>query len=632
MGTTFFVSNEASNGFVVGSDSNSGLNNFTPFLSIAAAVSAAANGDRVVVNGALYALGGTLLDINKNIEIVPFTPLGTIITGNHATAVLSLSAQNNSNSLLFGPFRVEPVGGVASASSRGVSISLYSGFDATVIIDGARVLSAANSAVNDLSVRGTTIMRNMILAGQIGAQAMLQAINVGTTAPKIIKVTGCKSDGQLSATASNTPPINISRTVPGSFEVKVFVENNTIDVDYPTSLGTSCTGRGIGVANCKGAIIRNNDVKVTTLGATASDASGISVTASSTVSIADECVVEDNKVVMNGPACRTIQIGDGTVNDPGVWVTATAYTVGTFRRPITANGLRYEVTAIAGTGTTGGAEPTWPIMPGATVIDNAGANQITWTCRAYQTAANCVVRRNKSYVLYYNGSATGHGISFSNVQGGQCYSNYVEGGAVGIICSLGGSQVVRGNVVRGAYYAPLFAKGAGINGVPTLFSNNTVICDDSIYGARFGNYAAIGCAVQGSTNTVGAVFENNLIKVVNGAGWKNVVVDASQVATFSNNNYHADPVLQTAWSYQGTTYATLALWQAARETVAYALDPGAKFVTDYLVTNPDLAEKGKPQPGAATVPGYEGVHFLSPPTIGAVEFARGRRIPVMRAA
>lgn len=78
------------------------------------------------------------------------------------------------------------------------------------------------------------------------------------------------------------------------------------------------------------------------------------------------------------------------LDDPGAWVTATAYAVGAFRRPTVSNGFRYEVTAIAGTGTSGAAEPTWPTTIGDTVIDNAGANQITWTCRTFAiTDTNC---------------------------------------------------------------------------------------------------------------------------------------------------------------------------------------------------------------------------------------------------
>ena len=78
------------------------------------------------------------------------------------------------------------------------------------------------------------------------------------------------------------------------------------------------------------------------------------------------------------------------LDDPGVWVTATAYAVGVFRRPTVKNGYRYKVTAVVGTGTTGGAEPVWPTTIGATIVDNAGANQITWTCQAFDiTDVNC---------------------------------------------------------------------------------------------------------------------------------------------------------------------------------------------------------------------------------------------------
>lgn len=69
------------------------------------------------------------------------------------------------------------------------------------------------------------------------------------------------------------------------------------------------------------------------------------------------------------------------------WAAATAYAVGTYRAPTVPNGFRYSVESISGTGTSGGTEPVWPTTLGATVIDNAGANQITWKCRRFQTAS-----------------------------------------------------------------------------------------------------------------------------------------------------------------------------------------------------------------------------------------------------
>lgn len=71
------------------------------------------------------------------------------------------------------------------------------------------------------------------------------------------------------------------------------------------------------------------------------------------------------------------------------WAASTAYAVGDIVVPTSAptwpsplddeDHFYYQVSAIAGTGTSDSAEPTWPTTAGGTVIDNAGANQITWT-------------------------------------------------------------------------------------------------------------------------------------------------------------------------------------------------------------------------------------------------------------
>ena len=67
---------------------------------------------------------------------------------------------------------------------------------------------------------------------------------------------------------------------------------------------------------------------------------------------------------------------------PSNWVTATVYALNAYIQPSAgnANGYFYQATAVAGTHTSGGTEPVWPTVIGATVVDNSGANQITWTC------------------------------------------------------------------------------------------------------------------------------------------------------------------------------------------------------------------------------------------------------------
>jgi len=57
-------------------------------------------------------------------------------------------------------------------------------------------------------------------------------------------------------------------------------------------------------------------------------------------------------------------------------VARSATVIGTILRPTVKNGYIYECTNL--TGIIAGAEPTWPVVPGATVID---ADTNTWTCR-----------------------------------------------------------------------------------------------------------------------------------------------------------------------------------------------------------------------------------------------------------
>jgi len=71
----------------------------------------------------------------------------------------------------------------------------------------------------------------------------------------------------------------------------------------------------------------------------------------------------------------------------GTWTASTAYAVNDTVIPTTANGRIYRATAIAGTGTSAATEPTWPTTAAGTVVDNAGANQITWTEQTVQLEA-----------------------------------------------------------------------------------------------------------------------------------------------------------------------------------------------------------------------------------------------------
>lgn len=56
-------------------------------------------------------------------------------------------------------------------------------------------------------------------------------------------------------------------------------------------------------------------------------------------------------------------------------------------------GLWYQASAVAGTATTGASEPAWPTTVGQTVIDNPGANQVTWKAMGQAATALPFVAR-----------------------------------------------------------------------------------------------------------------------------------------------------------------------------------------------------------------------------------------------
>ena len=74
------------------------------------------------------------------------------------------------------------------------------------------------------------------------------------------------------------------------------------------------------------------------------------------------------------------QVTDGTVvwacqyRVVAPWTAAQTQAVNASVHPTTGNGYVYRALT---TGATGGGEPTWPIIIGGTVVDNA----VTWRCR-----------------------------------------------------------------------------------------------------------------------------------------------------------------------------------------------------------------------------------------------------------
>lgn len=74
--------------------------------------------------------------------------------------------------------------------------------------------------------------------------------------------------------------------------------------------------------------------------------------------------------------------GPNPLFSAATWTSGHAYALNSYVVPSGATnntGYLMQATAVSGTGTSGGTQPAWPTAVGGTVIDNPGANQITWT-------------------------------------------------------------------------------------------------------------------------------------------------------------------------------------------------------------------------------------------------------------
>lgn len=68
-----------------------------------------------------------------------------------------------------------------------------------------------------------------------------------------------------------------------------------------------------------------------------------------------------------------------TMDQPSAWATGTEYAVGDYVIPKTGTNYDAVFRALDAGTSHASDEPTWPAL-GGTVVDNAGASQITWFC------------------------------------------------------------------------------------------------------------------------------------------------------------------------------------------------------------------------------------------------------------
>lgn len=181
-----------------------------------------------------------------------------------------------------------------------------------------------------------------------------------------------------------------------------------------------------------------------------------------------------------------------------VWVTGvtalgtSAIAVGTYVLPTAANqnGHIYRASAVSGTHTTGATEPTWPTGIGATVVDNAGANQITWqeASMFLDAAADAA-----AFPSEFATTAPQNATSYARISVGQ--TNFAVATAIGGTTT--GSQTLNGTAVTFA--------AAGSNWIPAcgFFLNDSATLGKHSFYSFFTSYLQVGNGQQAQFNVSG---------------------------------------------------------------------------------------------------------------------------------
>ncbi len=172
--------------------------------------------------------------------------------------------------------------------------------------------------------------------------------------------------------------------------------------------------------------------------------------------------------LFNGFLYAAIEYASGAVehhyfDDPGAWSAANAVPLNEYRRPTVENGFRYQATSISGTGTTGGAQPVWPTTLGATVVDNAGPNQITWTCRSFRvTDPNCPHGKHVRKIGQKLYSNSGRNVRFCAVTAARDWTTASDAGTISSDSHASGSDTVTGLGQFGADLAIFYSDSTQI--------------------------------------------------------------------------------------------------------------------------------------------------------------------------
>ena len=294
--TTLYVSQTATNGYVVGNNTNNGTSKTTPKLTITGANSAAAPGDTIIVNDGTYNEG--VIYISKGLTINPETPNAVTIT-TPSSYVLDITPTSTAPTVL-GQLILAGQG----KAQYGMVVRDTSSTSA-VTLNGTTISDTLNYAINGGTAAHINFSANSITVNCPNKQGG-PAILLGPIAAGSVSI----ASSTFTLVSSSTSAGNLSViSLVGTTGVTASITNNNIS----TQSGTSGSLGAIDVRNIANAVITGNTLSITDIAGRLGVMDGIVVNAASTNTVDSSNPTIANNTITNtesGAGAHLILVGE----------------------------------------------------------------------------------------------------------------------------------------------------------------------------------------------------------------------------------------------------------------------------------------------------------------------------------
>lgn len=597
---TYYVSQVATNGYVIGSDSNNGLTKGTAKLTISSAITASSAGDTIYLNDGTYDYTTGVLSISKGISLQSETDYGAIITNNGGLAyVVGLTAGITGTVTL----------GKIVITEKAANTNLLYLFAPTIkhpiVINGTKFLDYHKVAIFigntvsfdadiDLTIQNAIFNSSVML--QSGGYYVIDGRNLRNGDILIDNNTFTNS---TSVSANGRYDIAITKNGDNS---TVTISNNTIN---DNTVGGSLYGIYV-----KAPALTNTSFSISgntfTMGNSISGFSNaIYFQGTNTASVAP--VIASNSMTLTGSSNAGTVRGIYTIDVNSVIRNNTL----SINSDVSSDAIWADVISdvLCNSIKVYGNNLTISSPGGHGIIVG---NEVTGSRSTYLTDPQIY---SNTIISSENVTTTIHGIMFGYIKNGLGWNNYSSGNNIDYIIKGSLDTTFLNNIavnptsVGGATGQALRMKGAN-NG---QFINNTVInTNASRNGSDVPFYADADTA-----DSTGSYINNSVYSNKNFLDY--VYVQSSSIISFSNNNYYGSNI---NFNYSNTVYSTILSWQDAKESTASVADPNFLNInSSYALTSTStLIDAGTSNGLTSTTTDYLGNPIYGTPDIGAYEY------------